>query len=357
MINVLFMQARRRVGLINAFRAVLNSRNVEHKIICTDINDIDPVSYISDESLPLVDGGKSTFIRDLLEVCSENKITYIIPWQDVDILPLAKNRKLFEEQKINLLLSETRTIEICSDKLVASNSVANGFKNFSILKVPRIYTAGEIQAELSNASADSHVLQYPVIVKPLDGAGSVNVFRCDDRLELRVALRKIKPEKIFVQDFIDGPEFTVDCFADSEGTLHSFSIRERLKLRGGEVLTSKTVKDEKIAEIAHSLSKLLKFFGPFNFQLIRDQLGAFWFTEFNPRFSGGATLSMRAGWTAADWSIDLLAGASLSPAKELKYGLHMMRYHDEVYVEEKDLLREKSSLWEEYFTAKTGGSK
>lgn len=357
MINVLFMQARRRVGLINAFRAALNSRNVEHKIICTDINDIDPVSYISDESLPLVDGGKSSFIGDLLEVCSEHKITHVIPWQDVDILPLAQNRKVFEERKINLLLSETRTIEVCSDKRLASSLVANGFKNSSNLKVPRIYTADEIQSELSADDVDAHILQYPVIVKPLDGAGSVNVFRCDDKLELRVALRKIKPEKIFVQDFIDGPEFTVDSFANSDGTLHSFSIRERLKLRGGEVLTSKTVEDETIAEIAHSLSKLLKFFGPFNFQLIRDQQGTFWFTEFNPRFSGGATLSMRAGWAAAEWSLDLLAGASLSPAKELKYGLHMMRYHDEIYVEEKDLLREKSSLWEEYFTAKTGGSK
>jgi len=52
---------------------------------------------------------------------------------------------------------------------------------------------------------------YPVIVKPIAGAGSADTHRCDDRKELEQALRMVKhvPE-VSVEEFVEAEEFTFD---------------------------------------------------------------------------------------------------------------------------------------------------
>jgi formate-dependent phosphoribosylglycinamide formyltransferase (GAR transformylase) len=52
---------------------------------------------------------------------------------------------------------------------------------------------------------------YPIIIKPIAGAGSADTFRCDDRPALERALRQVKhvPE-VSVEEFIEAEEFTFD---------------------------------------------------------------------------------------------------------------------------------------------------
>ena len=52
---------------------------------------------------------------------------------------------------------------------------------------------------------------FPAIVKPIDGAGSVDTFRCDDREEFESALQKTRHvEELSVEEFIEGEELTYD---------------------------------------------------------------------------------------------------------------------------------------------------
>jgi hypothetical protein len=52
---------------------------------------------------------------------------------------------------------------------------------------------------------------FPLIVKPVDGAGSANTYRCDDLAELKEAIQLLRaiPE-VVVEEFIDGTEYTFD---------------------------------------------------------------------------------------------------------------------------------------------------
>jgi formate-dependent phosphoribosylglycinamide formyltransferase (GAR transformylase) len=61
---------------------------------------------------------------------------------------------------------------------------------------------------------------YPVIVKPIAGAGSADTHRCDDRKELESALRMVKhvPE-VSVEEFVEAEEFTFDTIC-AEGKLY-----------------------------------------------------------------------------------------------------------------------------------------
>jgi len=59
------------------------------------------------------------------------------------------------------------------------------------------------------AAAD--VIQYPLIIKPIAGAGSADTYRVDDGQQLEEILRKVgHVEEVSVEEFIEGEEYTFD---------------------------------------------------------------------------------------------------------------------------------------------------
>ena len=75
------------------------------------------------------------------------------------------------------------------------------------LRVPRHGRA----RSLKEAWAVLEQVGFPAIVKPIDGAGSVDTFRCDDRAEFESALQKTRHvEELSVEEFIEGEELTYD---------------------------------------------------------------------------------------------------------------------------------------------------
>jgi formate-dependent phosphoribosylglycinamide formyltransferase (GAR transformylase) len=60
---------------------------------------------------------------------------------------------------------------------------------------------------------------YPIIVKPIAGAGSADTHRCDSRDELERALRAVRHvEEVSVEEFVEAEEFTFDTIC-AEGRM------------------------------------------------------------------------------------------------------------------------------------------
>jgi hypothetical protein len=75
------------------------------------------------------------------------------------------------------------------------------------LRVPRHGKARTV------AEAWAHVerIGYPAIVKPIDGAGSKDTYRCNDKAEFAAALAKVRHiDVLSVEEFIEGEELTYD---------------------------------------------------------------------------------------------------------------------------------------------------
>ena len=75
------------------------------------------------------------------------------------------------------------------------------------LRVPRHGKAHTV------AEAWAHVerIGYPSIVKPIDGAGSKDTYRCNDKAEFAAALAKVRHiDVLSVEEFIEGEELTYD---------------------------------------------------------------------------------------------------------------------------------------------------
>ena len=115
-----------------------------------------------------------------------------------------------------------------------------------------------------------------------------------------------------IQPYISGTEYTVDIFCDFEGNPIFITPRIRLAVRAGEVLKTKITQDK---QIIGEMKQLIKDYAPcgqITVQMIRqDSTGDDYYIEINPRFGGGAPLSMKAGADSAEAFLRLLKGEKL----------------------------------------------
>ncbi|HUO80719.1 MAG TPA: hypothetical protein VMU00_11315 [Steroidobacteraceae bacterium] len=75
------------------------------------------------------------------------------------------------------------------------------------IRTPRHVAAGSVAACWDAAER----IGFPVILKPIAGAGSADTWRCDDADELRAVLPRIAHVPVVsVEEFVDGEEYTFD---------------------------------------------------------------------------------------------------------------------------------------------------
>ena len=84
-------------------------------------------------------------------------------------------------------------------------------------------------------------------------------------------------------------------------------------MRAGEVLKTQIVQDDVMIHEMQTLIEDYKPCGQITVQLIRDEVtGKDYYIEINPRFGGGAPLSMKAGADSASAILRMLRGDKLS---------------------------------------------
>ena len=111
--NILFTSVGRRTYLVNYFKEALNG---EGKIFVANSDVNSPAFLAADECVvsPLI--YDDNYISFLLEYCDKNKINAIISLFDIDLPILSKNKKLFEDNGINVIVSDKNVLNICNDK-------------------------------------------------------------------------------------------------------------------------------------------------------------------------------------------------------------------------------------------------
>ncbi len=75
------------------------------------------------------------------------------------------------------------------------------------LRVPQTFRVGSRSAAWEAANA----IGFPVVVKPVDGAGSADTTRCDTMIQFEAALQTTTGRaELLVEEFIDGQEYTYE---------------------------------------------------------------------------------------------------------------------------------------------------
>lgn len=293
-IRILFTGTGRRVELLQAFRNAALCLNVNLKIYGADMAGTAPALAYCDYTRKICAMKDKDYIPQLLEICSRDKIDLVIPTIDTDLLVLSQNKDRFIELGTKVLISSPEMVSICRDK----NYTSDFFESCG-LKAPRpVNDYHEYKGE------------YPCFIKPKDGSSSIDAYKVNTEDELAMYAEKIGD--YIIQPFIEGKEYTIDIFCDFDGNPIYITPRERIAVRSGEVLKTKIELDKTIIEESRRLIKSFKPCGAMTVQLIRQNTtGDDYYIEINPRYGGGAPLSIKAGADSADAIIRLLQGETL----------------------------------------------
>lgn len=151
----------------------------------------------------------------------------------------------------------------------------------------------------------------------------------ENKSELKVYAEQVGD--YIVQPFIEGTEYTVDIFCDYEGNQLFITPRIRVAVRAGEVLKTEIAMDEKIIEECRKLIAGFQPCGPMTVQLIRqNKTDDDYYIEINPRFGGGAPLSMKAGARSAEAILKLLSGEKVDYSDVIDDGAVYSRFDQSV---------------------------
>ena len=281
MMNILFTGVGRRIELLQAFRSAALVLNKELKIYGSDMAGTVPALAYCDYTRKVVSMKDSAYIQNLLDICLKDKIDLLIPTIDTDLLVLSENKEKFEIIGTRVMISDPDKIRICRDK----NNTSQFFADCGL------------HAPIPVNDWKEYKSDFPAFIKPKDGSGSINAYKVENEEELKVYAEQI--EDYIVQPFIYGREYTIDIFCDWEGNPISIVPRERIQVRAGEVLKTRICMDSTMINEAKVLCKAFKPCGPMTVQLIKDE-------DINPRFGGGAPLSMKAGARSAEAILRLI---------------------------------------------------
>lgn len=314
--NILFLSVGRRVELIKEFKKTANLLKIKSKLITADISVYAPAIYFSDKSYQVPKNTSSLYIKSIIDICIKENIKLVIPTIDTELKILAKfKNEIFEKTGAFVLVSDIRVISICQDKLLSQKFFeSNGFS------VPKLY---------NDFNNDLNKIKYPLIIKPSSGSSSENVFKIENSKELRFYMKKVSNP--IIQKFEEGEEYSIDVFLDFFSNIITIVPRLRMETRAGEISKGKIVKDRVIIQEIKKLMKILKPIGQITVQLIKTKDGIK-FIEINPRFGGGAPMSIKAGANSCKNLYRILMNDSLAYNENYKDQLIFLRYDHSVVI-------------------------
>lgn len=232
----------------------------------------------------------SRFIAELLRICQEERIDFIFPGLDAELLPLSEMAHEFHGANTVPIVSSLDIVRICDDKLATARFLqANG------LPVPRTSCASE---------ATDWPGSFPVVLKPKSGGcRSIGVYRANNKKELCNLLSRVNVVNYVIQEEIEGDEYTCGTVT-IDGKCLGVILMKR-ELRAGDTYKAFVVRDRKLETFVKQVAEILNPFGPCNFQL-RVRNGVPYIFEINARCSGTSAARALAGFNEPVLTVNAL---------------------------------------------------
>lgn len=296
--NILLTSVGRRSYLVQYFKEVIGEEGEVHVSNSTELT---PAFTVADQSVvtPLI--YSDDYIPFLISYCKEHEICALISLFDIDLPILSVNKKLFNDIGVKMIVSDKPVIDVCNDKYTTYKFLKqNGFLT------PRTFISMHETLEAIN----NKEINYPLIVKPRWGMGSIGVLIAENEEELLVfykkSLSQIKNsylkyesndnlnESVIIQEKLNGQEYGLDVINDLNKEYKNTVVKVKHAMRSGETDCAETVNDFRFKELGGSISKKLGHIGNLDVDvfLVGDCL---YILEMNARLGGGYPFSHMAG--------------------------------------------------------------
>lgn len=312
---ILLFNGRRRVYIVEKIKKYLKEKKLDMGIYLTDTDNLDPVGYYADKFSILPPIEDDNFINVFLDFVKKENIRYIFLWNNKDFYVFNKMRKQLKALNINILLPTIHQINTCFNKINT-----NEFCLKHNIATPKTY--------YNLVSFYNDPCDFPVIVKPYNGAGNMNIFIAETLEELKIFYNKVSCA--IIQEYIKGEHVTIDTFYD--GKTRAVVPRRRVKVRDAEVVEAVIDMREELLKVGKKVSDSLKAKGPLNVQVILRDNKAY-VIDIHCRFGGGTDLTIEAGVPIHEWIVNILLDKNNNYEYTLNEKLFMTRYLKSDFIE------------------------
>lgn len=309
---VLFSSAGRRVELIQCFRAAAGRLDLTLRVIACDRRpDLSAACHAADRAYAVPGCDEAEFIDTVFGICRTENVDLLIPTIDPELLPFSLHSERFAQVGTRVHVSAPVVVEAARDKLLTMQTFHGAG-----LPVPRTDT-------LENVREAATGWTWPVFVKPRSGSASRSIGIAHEA----AALAADWAEPMIVQEYLSGPEYTINMFFDGGGVIRACIAHERLSVRAGEVEKGRTVRLAELPALVRGMAQALPDArGALCFQAIADATRGLRIIELNARFGGGYPLADHAGAFFAQWLLEEVAGLPASASDDWRDGVLMLRY-------------------------------
>ncbi len=321
--NILFTCAGRRVALLEAFRSAPAALSLEGKLIATDMTWASPAFQAADCGVQAPETTDPDYVSALLAAVREHEVSLVVPLTDLDLMELAQRSGEFEQLGCTVMIGSEQAISICRDKARTNAKLAEiGLASIKTLSAEEFLAAPF----------------YPCFVKPVCGSAGIGTAVINSEPELHAHVDAHK-DVMLVQEYVPGREFTIDVYRTRDGKVRCVVPRQRLLVRSGEVEKGVTVKNDELIEATIRLSEGLDgLWGCFCCQCRWPETGPPRFFEINPRFGGGAPLSVAAGANLPLYAIQEALGLPVTAeVGRFTDRMLMLRYDAAIFAQADDL--------------------
>lgn len=203
-----------------------------------------------------------------------NKLNELINDFEIDwYLPLIDQEIFLSYEKINAHEKlASNSLEFCKSSVFKRNYI-NSFEGIGFL-FPKILSKEE-------------ALGKKVIIKNdfgFGGRGTKTIIEFNEETSL---------DEGVIYEYIEGDEFTIDCFPFDDGC--EFVVRRRVETKNGVCTKAEIFFDDELGALAKNIVKKFRCKHPFCFQLKKNEKGNYYLIDVNPRLGAGSAMSAYAG--------------------------------------------------------------
>jgi len=296
-------------GSTNGINVLLTLREAGIATLGIDANP-DAVQ-MADETEKVFPANHPDFADLLKSICSVHNTRTIIPTHSKDLIFYADKWRAWQNEGFRYMVSPTSVIRTCDDKLeLAQFLYRNGISH------PMTYS----QAPYFLLS------KVPIFAKLKHGTGSVHatLVQTEDELRYYDIISKNIP---IYQEYVEGPEYTVNMLSDYNGKVVGAVPIRRLVVRSGLSVLCESEYYPAVEEIARDTAEALELVGPSNVQVIVNKSTQKPVViEVNPRFaSGSLPTAILSGLNIPLLILELLQGNDIKQPS-IKYGVRVVRH-------------------------------
>ncbi len=301
---------------IAVIKALKRQKEIPVEIIAVDMDRTAAGLYLADDFVIVPPVDEDRFIDFMIGVCKRRSVDFLVPIFDIETPVFAKHRDLFkEEASVEVLVNDYDVISVCNEKKKTYNYCLE-----NAVLAPRIFSHEELES--------GRVL-FPLIRKPNFGIGSKGIIVIRSEKELQTILPL--EDGFFLQEYVEGTEYTIDSISDFDGRCLAALPRERMVVKAGQTVKGKTVLNPELMRYGKRVAEIFKIRGPGCSQcIVRD--GTIHFIEMNPRYGTGVSLSVGAGLNIPLLHLKLALRQDISERElEFRGNCVMTRYWEEIF--------------------------